>query len=190
MATRPIEIGPVGQQVAENIARLRARDNLKQQELAERLQTAGRPITASALSKVEQCDRRVDVDDLMALAICLYATPNQLLLPPEASQERISLTAGVTATAEHAWQWAAGERLLEDEGPPDAGELLAIIAERRPHRPVDMQQALKHGPLLRKASQALKAVSAATGMTLDQVSQAVNLFDLMTESWKVDDDAG
>jgi hypothetical protein len=42
---------------------------------------AGRPILPSGLSKIEQGQRAVDVDDLVALAIALQVNPNALLLP-------------------------------------------------------------------------------------------------------------
>lgn len=53
--------------------------------LAERVKEAGRAMSASALSKVENGDRRVDVDDLTVFAYILRSTPAALLTPPEAA---------------------------------------------------------------------------------------------------------
>jgi hypothetical protein len=49
-------------------------------ELEEKLRELGRPIPLPALSKIEKGQRRVDVDDLVALALALGVSPN-LLLP-------------------------------------------------------------------------------------------------------------
>jgi transcriptional regulator with XRE-family HTH domain len=46
------------------------------------MKEAGRSISPSALSKIENGDRRVDVDDLTALAYALGITPYELLSPP------------------------------------------------------------------------------------------------------------
>jgi transcriptional regulator with XRE-family HTH domain len=78
-----VERGEVGDRVARNLRRLRERRNLTLQALSERLSELGRPILASGLSKIEQGDRRVDVDDLAALANALDTVPSQLLEPSE-----------------------------------------------------------------------------------------------------------
>jgi hypothetical protein len=38
-------------------------------------------MSAYSISKIETTDRRIDVDDLVALAVALDTTPNRLLLP-------------------------------------------------------------------------------------------------------------
>src|SRR3954454_23683106 len=48
---------------------------------------AGRPILASGLGKIESGERRVDVDDLVALAVALDVSPVRLLLPRPTSEE-------------------------------------------------------------------------------------------------------
>ncbi|GII89638.1 hypothetical protein Ssi03_76280 [Sphaerisporangium siamense] len=78
MASRP-QIGVVGQHVAGAITRLRHDRGLEQRDLAERVSTAGRPLTASVLSKIESGSRRIDVDDLAAIANALGASPALLL---------------------------------------------------------------------------------------------------------------
>jgi transcriptional regulator with XRE-family HTH domain len=90
MGTRAIELGPAGHTVAKQIRRIREMDRLSLQELSERLEEFGRPIVPSGLSKIELGHRRVDVDDLVALATALRTTPNDLLYGPGAAPAGIS----------------------------------------------------------------------------------------------------
>jgi len=59
--------------------RLREERKLSLRELAELLKADGRPMLPSALSKIETGERRVDVDDLDALALALGSTPHELM---------------------------------------------------------------------------------------------------------------
>lgn len=83
---------------------------MSQQDLSERMADFGRPLQVSAISKIEHGDRRVDVDDLVALALALEVTPNRLLLGACSGDEEVELVAGRTATSLGAWQWASGVR--------------------------------------------------------------------------------
>jgi hypothetical protein len=74
------KLGSVGQRVAKEVARLRGRTSVR--ELSARLSKLGRPILPSGITKLEQGKRRVDVDDLVALAVALKVTPTRLLLGP------------------------------------------------------------------------------------------------------------
>ena len=80
MAGRAIEIGDVGKQVSTAVAELRKRRGWDQKRLAELATEAGRPMSASMVGKVEAAARRVDVDDLVALAFALEVSPARLLL--------------------------------------------------------------------------------------------------------------
>ncbi|WP_448235849.1 helix-turn-helix domain-containing protein [Microbacterium paulum] len=74
---------------------------------AARLMTeAGRKLSPSGISKIENGDRRVDVDDLTALAYLLRTTPAALLTPPD---EAATLT-GVPESClpEELQAWIAG----------------------------------------------------------------------------------
>lgn len=71
------KVGPVGQRVAERVKIYRGTTPVR--ELSARLEDLGRPILPSGITKIEQGTRRVDVDDLMALAQVLDVTPSQLL---------------------------------------------------------------------------------------------------------------
>jgi transcriptional regulator with XRE-family HTH domain len=106
---RPSELGAVGRQVAENLAMLRHGAGMKQQELSERLEAIGRPVPATSISKAEKGERRVDVDDLVALAMALDTSPNRLLLPVDERDAIIDLAPNVQVSQAYAWQWATGE---------------------------------------------------------------------------------
>jgi transcriptional regulator with XRE-family HTH domain len=116
---RANEVGPSGQRAARNLEQLREERRLNQDELAARAGRVGRPMTRQIVSKTEAADRRIDVDDLVALAIALGTTPNRLLLPGSAGEgELVALTPEVQVSALDAWKWATGE------GPLPAGEAL------------------------------------------------------------------
>ena len=100
-------LGPVGERVAARLKRIRQERGLTLSDLASKLDDLGRPILVSALSKIEKGQRRVDADDLIALALALDVSPNQMLLPPDASMTTtIELTKSMTMDASAAWRWA------------------------------------------------------------------------------------
>ncbi len=110
MAKIVAAMGPSGLRVGERIRDLRQSHGLTLHQLAERLVSLDRPIDLSALAKIEKGQRRVDVDDLVALALALRVSPNWLLLPSDASDGRVELTAGFGTTGSDAWLWALRDR--------------------------------------------------------------------------------
>ena len=74
-----IALGPAGRLVAENIRRYRGK--LTFAELSARLEEIGRPIPVLGLRRIEKGDRRVDVDDLLAIARALDVPPALLVYP-------------------------------------------------------------------------------------------------------------
>jgi tetratricopeptide (TPR) repeat protein len=64
-------------------------------------------MSISTLSKVANGDRRVDVDDLVALALALDVSPNAIILPGDASPgTQVHLTPARAVDARQSWQWA------------------------------------------------------------------------------------
>ena len=112
MATRPVEIGPTGLQTARNVERLRTALGVSQRRLAEILTGMGRPMPTTALSKIERGERRVDADDLVAIAIALGVSPATLLLPPVADATLTQVTGVGQVPSRSAWDWADGVRPL------------------------------------------------------------------------------
>jgi len=76
-------VGPIGRIVAANVRRLRAARRLSQQAVVNAMTAAGQPIPRSALSDIELGLRRLDVDDLHALAAALGTSAVALLGPCE-----------------------------------------------------------------------------------------------------------
>lgn len=72
-------LGPVGEQLRDNIRRLREERGFSYQRLSELLAELGRPIPTLGLSRLERGERRVDADDLVALAKALGTDIVQLL---------------------------------------------------------------------------------------------------------------
>lgn len=75
-------VGPIGDRVRRNILRLRTERRLTTARLSAALKELGQPIQPTGITKLEKGERRVDVDDLVALAVALHVSPAQLLEPP------------------------------------------------------------------------------------------------------------
>ena len=118
MAGQKIELGPSGRTVAENVKRIREFKRLTYTDLSRRVGELGRTIPPLAIRRIEESARRVDVDDLMALAVALDVNPNALLFPDDNSRNDVSVK--VTAapdevTGEAIWEWAQGFRVLSNQ---------------------------------------------------------------------------
>ncbi|GAA3272659.1 helix-turn-helix transcriptional regulator [Streptomyces lavendulae] len=110
-------LGPVGSTLQENVRRLREAQRLTYVELSDRLSEVGRPIPVLGLRRIERGERRVDVDDLVALALVLNVSPGSLLLPHEEPagaptdphEHWLPLTDSTSVSWETAWRWMHGE---------------------------------------------------------------------------------
>jgi transcriptional regulator with XRE-family HTH domain len=67
--------------VAHNVKALREARGLTQTDVSDRMGAIGRPLLPTGVLKVEQGNRRVDVDDLVALALVFDVPPDELLGP-------------------------------------------------------------------------------------------------------------
>lgn len=141
MTTGRIEVGPSGRTVAANVKRLREARGLTLRALSSTLKEQGRSLSADALNKIEngasaepRAVRRVDVDDLVALALALGVNPSALLLPfTDDPAEVIEVTGAGEVSAEQAWDWADGEMPLGRITPGDPeGNLLRWALYARP----------------------------------------------------------
>jgi transcriptional regulator with XRE-family HTH domain len=79
MAGRPIEIGPAGVRLGLNVGYLRRERKMTLVELSSKLASVGRPIPAQGLARIEAGERRVDIDDLDALALVFGVTPHTVM---------------------------------------------------------------------------------------------------------------
>lgn len=104
--------GPVAANVMRNVLELRKRAGWTQVDLSKRLEEIGHRILPTGLQRLENGKRRVDPDDLVALAMVLDVAPITLLLPL-GDEQPVKLTEAVTKDVEAAWLWAVGRRPLD-----------------------------------------------------------------------------
>jgi transcriptional regulator with XRE-family HTH domain len=186
MASRRVEIGPVGQRVAKNVAEVRDVRRMDQKDIATKTETFGRPLAASVVSKIEKLDRRVDVDDLVTLALALDVAPNRLLLPGDAGTDQpVELTPNVSApTADAAWRWACGEyQPFPLDRPTPAADVLRFMATNRPHdaRNGDLVDEIEqHREVLAPIAKAVRT-AMADGVSLKTVVDYLRLTDALDE---------
>ncbi|MDJ0311674.1 helix-turn-helix transcriptional regulator [Arthrobacter sp. H35-D1] len=118
MAGQKMELGPTGRTVAENMKRVRVDRGLNYADLSRSVTERGRTISPLAIRRMEEGGRRIDVDDLMALAIALGVNPSALLLPhyigdEDYSDEVTAMPEGTTAA--DIWAWGDGWQALPHE---------------------------------------------------------------------------
>jgi hypothetical protein len=101
-----IALGPAAQQIAKNLNRIRGKMTFA--ELSNRLAEVGRPIPVLGLRRIEQGERRVDVDDLVALAKALRVHPIQLVYPV-GFEESIEILPGHSVDVWAAAKYFTGE---------------------------------------------------------------------------------
>jgi hypothetical protein len=75
----PISVGPTGTRVAQAVDAHRRANGLAYTTLSDLLAQHGRPIPPLGLRRIRDGERRVDVDDLVALAAVLHTTVGNLL---------------------------------------------------------------------------------------------------------------
>ena len=138
----PIDsIGPTGTTVAANIKRLRKQRGLAFTELSARLGAIDRPIPPLGLRKIESGGRRLDTDDLTALAVALGVSPITLLMPADTDTSTAVTATGVgnDIPAERLWAWLGAAYPLR-------GAVLPFFAEALPPWASD-RMAAQLGPM-------------------------------------------
>lgn len=75
------QLGATGETVRRNIRWIRDDRGISGAELSHDLDRLGRPIPLLGIQRIEAGTRRVDVDDLMAIAVALGVSPASLLMP-------------------------------------------------------------------------------------------------------------
>jgi transcriptional regulator with XRE-family HTH domain len=120
--------GPLGCNLIANVERLRRARGLSLRKLSVALDEAGRPVPPLGLSRMAHGERRVDVDELVALAEVLDVTPDVLLSPPEAVRAG---PAAVPAALREARNLVTRiESLLKASGDPQAREFADGAVDR------------------------------------------------------------
>ncbi|HET7388706.1 MAG TPA: helix-turn-helix transcriptional regulator [Nocardioidaceae bacterium] len=106
--------GNTNMHVAANLRAARQAIGMDLRTFADKIKETGRAVSASALSKVENGDRRVDVDDLTVFAYILGTTPAALLTPPEGAPTPTGVPEG-DYEAEELRAWVRGQTQLTTE---------------------------------------------------------------------------
>ena len=142
MAGKEPDIGPTARTVADNVKRLRTRQNMNYTELSERLQAfAGWSINAVGIRRIESGERRVTPDDLMGLAVALGVSPITLLMPFTVTANTLVRVTGVREPIADTtvWTWLLAQRTLDPED-----EFLAFtLASWPPWMLVEFNEALE-----------------------------------------------
>jgi transcriptional regulator with XRE-family HTH domain len=124
VGAEPVKI--IGQRVARRVRELRRERSLTLAQLAARLAELDRSYNLSTLSRIEQGQRRVDTDDLVALALALDVPPNAILFPPDEHYEaRTKLTANIEADTAAVLRWAVSgdAQGIRGQAQPAAGPM-------------------------------------------------------------------
>ncbi|MEO3853719.1 hypothetical protein [Acrocarpospora sp. B8E8] len=146
------------------------------------MEDLGRPVLASGVHKVEQGERRVDADELVAFALALEVAPNRLLLPGEVpaydddEDDAVALTPTRRVRARTAWYWATGDGPLTNH--PDPGEAYRFSKVNRPHdprRPTYAEEYVRHKEALEPVTQALTEALKA-GVPLRVIKAMIDIF--------------
>lgn len=140
-----------------NVKRIREARGFSYRQLSDLLEELGRPIPTLGLSRIEKGERRVDADDLVAIAVALGVNPSALLLPVDVGPyDVLDVTGAGAVTAEEAWNWLDGSEVellmtVFDEEAMTRGRLLYETKRRfellgRPHWLVEGQRWLDDEP--------------------------------------------
>jgi transcriptional regulator with XRE-family HTH domain len=110
-------IPPTSQAVSDAITHYRQRREMNHDELADVLSTLGHPLSARALAEMENRNRPVTVDDLIALAYALGTTPAVLLahIPIDMPEPEGPLATGLPSDVDHPElrAWIEGRTALD-----------------------------------------------------------------------------
>jgi transcriptional regulator with XRE-family HTH domain len=196
MASPKRAVAATSERAAANLRRLRKRRGLSTYDLADRLKDLGWPIQQSGLTRIERGERRVDADDLVALAAALECSPNLLLMPAETEAPGdgeaprsvpVFGGSGPVADARDLWAWAVGERPLVLRDPahpaeplsePTGQEVAMFQVENQPHH-FGKDQAASWGMFAQYDTlRQLIREALASGMSPDQV---IEVFIRMTQ---------
>jgi transcriptional regulator with XRE-family HTH domain len=94
VTARVLPLGATGKQVALNVAQIRKARGLSLRSLSRAMEDAGWLLSADSLNKIELGVRRVDVDELVALAAVFEVEPSVLLAPITISTQVVSAVSG------------------------------------------------------------------------------------------------
>lgn len=108
------DLGPIGDTARYRIRKARESRGNTAVELSGMVRAIGRDLSPVAIRRIEFGARRIDVDDLLALAQVLDISPLALVLPLGESPDEEFRTSEFNDdwTLERWWKWAHGEEPL------------------------------------------------------------------------------
>jgi transcriptional regulator with XRE-family HTH domain len=147
MGTKPVRKGPIADRVTESVRTHRLRRGLSHRQLSARLAEIGHPILPSGIAKIEDGSRRVDVDDLVALALALRVPLPLLLMPASDTGQPVELTEETNMKFTDAWRWVRGELLPGAPPKPDGDGWVRVDDELLNHIHLGHPDLFDQGPL-------------------------------------------
>jgi transcriptional regulator with XRE-family HTH domain len=113
MAQDDTRVGPASLVLAANIARVREAKRLSYIDLSRELSRAGRPIPELGLRRIEKGERRIDFDDLIAIAYVLRVCPVDLMISGDvADSDPYPVTATRLYESGSVRDWIGGQTVL------------------------------------------------------------------------------
>jgi transcriptional regulator with XRE-family HTH domain len=134
MPVKKIDLGPTGVTVARNIRVWREIRRLSHTDLSRLLTDQGHNLAPLGLRRIEERARRVDVSDLIAIAIALNISPLTLLLPTE---DAFLVEKGGQLEVDRIWAWGRGQA-LNGEHPLLGGDPIAFVRDSNPLAPASI----------------------------------------------------
>ncbi|WP_207957363.1 helix-turn-helix domain-containing protein [Streptomyces sp. YIM 98790] len=186
------QVEATGQTVRQNVARLRKVRDMTTYQMAQRMAEVGRPIPQSGISRIESGARRVDVDDLMALAVVLNVSPSALLLPLDDNPAHaVAVTGAGDVPADVAWAWLSNERPLHlPEGDTRTAmweyQLYSLPPGRRTPKGVYLEGERSPEELARQRRVHERLAAMGPAETSQQRLEEMKRFD--PEAWREADD--
>lgn len=95
--------------VASQVRKMRSSRGLDLAGLSKELKQIGWPISVAALSRLENRDRRIDVDDLVAISAALDVSPLELLFTNETLDGSQGTGLPGELETSEVWAWATDE---------------------------------------------------------------------------------
>jgi transcriptional regulator with XRE-family HTH domain len=142
MAGKKTDTGPTGQTVASNLTRIREHKGLTYTQVSKLLASGGRNISPLAVRRIEDGERKVDADDLMALASVLDVSPTYFLMPStDGPEDEVSVTGrAAPVEAKKLYDFLHGEHGIEGR-PVRVAEWLRHLLTTAPAWRIDEAEA-------------------------------------------------
>jgi transcriptional regulator with XRE-family HTH domain len=180
MPTADKQPGPTGERVASAVKALRLARGMTQQQLADAVTEAGRSMAKTGINKLEQPGprrRRVDTDDLMALAVALDVSPLRLLLPAGPLGRAEQVTETRRARVHDMWRWGRGEQPLPARG-SDPDRARRFRTESQPdQQPMGVIEVIRYADELRQIAATVAALEA-NGIPRATILATVDMVDI------------